>query len=107
VQRQQRLTEFEEVREALLEREERLFAYRRDRLELQVTQAGEWLEARNGPNVSASDRRVLPARKGKLAKDLERLAELDERFHIECDAIRARELQMDSTVAWSAIVVGP
>jgi hypothetical protein len=105
-QRQQRLTEFEEVRQQLLDREERLFAYRRDRLELQVTQDREWLEARTGPNVSASDRRVLPARKGKLAKNLERLAELDVRFHIECEAIRARELQMDSTVAWAAVVVG-
>lgn len=107
VQRQQRLMEFEEVRKQLLDREERLFAYRRDRLELQVTQAREWLEARIGPNVSASDRRVLPARKGKMAKDLERLAELEDRFQIECEAIRARELQMDSTVAWAAIVVGP
>ncbi|KGH45687.1 hypothetical protein IN07_16545 [Modestobacter caceresii] len=106
VQRQERLTEFEEVRQQLLDREESLFAYRRDRLELQVTQDREWLEARSGPDISASDRRVLPARKGKLAKNLERLAELEDRFHIECEAIRARELQMDSTVAWASVVVG-
>jgi superfamily II DNA or RNA helicase len=105
-QRQQRLTEFEEVRQQLLDREESLFAYRRDRLELQVTQDREWLEAHSGPNVSASDRRVLPARKGKLTKNLERLAELEDRFQIECEAIRARELQMDATVAWAAVVVG-
>ncbi|MGY1784683.1 SNF2-related protein [Geodermatophilus sp. SYSU D00698] len=105
-QRQQRLVEFEEVRQQLLEREERLYAYRRDRLELQVTQDREWLDARNGPDISPRDRRVLPARKGKLAKNLERLTELEDRFQIACDEIRQRELQMDSSVAWAAVVVG-
>ncbi|GAB3358177.1 hypothetical protein GCM10027300_29060 [Modestobacter lapidis] len=106
-QRQQRVVEFEAVRLQLLEREERLFAYRRDRLQLQVTQDSEWLDARSGPNISASDRRVLPARKGKLAKNLERLAELQDRYLIECEEIGRRELQMDATVAWAAVVVGP
>ncbi|SEP19112.1 Helicase conserved C-terminal domain-containing protein [Trujillonella endophytica] len=98
--------EYEDVRKALLERADRLYAYKKDRLELQVTQAREWLDARSGGDVSARDRKVLPARKGKLAKDLERVAELEELHQLECDDVRRRELEMESTVAWAAVVVG-
>ena len=39
-------------------------------------------------------------------KDLERLAQLEERYLLECDEIRERELEMDASVAWAAIVEG-
>jgi hypothetical protein len=103
--RRENAAAFELTRAALLRRAERLYAYRRDRLAWQVSQAKQWLAEREGSDVSDRDRKILPARKGKLAADLERLSLLHERYELECEAIQAQDPTIEGSTAWAAVVV--
>ena len=100
------LSEFVGVRQERLLRERRLYDYKRDRLELQVKTARQWLAEHDHEEVGAKDRKVLPARRGKLKKDLERLALLHENYQLECERLRAQEPEIGASVAWAAVVVG-
>ena len=99
------LQEFEDVRAAMLNRASRLYDYRRDRLQLQVGQAKEWLAERE-IQATDKDRKILPARRGKLQKDLARLASLLEDYQQEQESIRERTPNVDGAVAWASVVVG-
>ena len=100
------LQEFSSVQEQMLEREHRLYDYRRDRLELAVAQAREWLDEHDDGQATAKERKVIPARRGKLNKDLQRLALLKERYELECERILAEKPDIAGSVAWASIVVG-
>ena len=56
--------------------------------------------------MSAKDRKILPAREGKLAKDHERLKRLREEYEVERDRIKAQALSLDADVLWASLVVG-
>jgi superfamily II DNA or RNA helicase len=95
---------FEGMRAEQIAAELRLYAYRRDRLEYQVAQSRLWLEERESGPVSESDRRVLPARKGRLAKDLERLELIRDQHEVAVEALRQQQPSMEAAVAWAALV---
>lgn len=100
------IDEYNLVQQQLRERERRLYDYRRDRLELAVAQAQEWLDEHDHSNASAKERKVIPARRGKLNKDLERLTLLKERHELELERILAEKPDIAGSIAWASVVVG-
>lgn len=104
--RRQLTDELQQVQARRLEQAERLHEYKRERLRLRINQAQEWLDERKRGPLSAKDRKILPARQGKLAKDHERLTRLREEYEVERDRIKAQALSLDADVLWASLVVG-
>ena len=97
---------FGDIREDRLRRSDRIYDSRRARLQYQITQAEEWIAARESGEPSEKDRRVLPARRGLLARDRERLAQVDEERQIKREELLAQRLDIRGEVLSAAIVVG-
>ena len=70
-------------------RVQRIHDARRDQLAIEVRKAEEWLELRRY-NTSERDRKIMPARQGRLDKDRERLQRLGAELETQLEAIRAR-----------------
>ena len=93
----------EALRDQDLERNERITAYRRLRINDRITEHRTWIESveRSG---TEGQRKILPARQGRLRKDEERLAAVD----AESERQRQKILDQDSVPAssmWSAALV--
>jgi superfamily II DNA or RNA helicase len=99
-------TRFHDIREERLRRSDRIYDSRRARLRYQITQAEEWIAARESGEASERDRRVLPARRGLLARDRERLAQVDEERQIKREELLAQRLDIRGEVLSAALVVG-
>ncbi len=95
----------EGVKEEEVARADRVFEYQNVRLAALIDESREWIEQveRSG---TPGQQRVLPARKGKLRKDEERLADLKARHEASLERIRTRRPGVSSTVVAAGLVVG-
>jgi hypothetical protein len=86
-------------------RTERIFEYRRVRLTALIEEQETWIKEKE---VSGSDRerRVLPARRGQLAKNRERLAGLELGHETALEEIRRRQPGASATVLAAGVVIG-
>jgi superfamily II DNA or RNA helicase len=91
------------AKEAAMARAERIFTYRRVRLQNLIEDLAAWIREKE---VSGSDRdrRVLPARRGQLAKNGERLSSLDLEHEIEMHEIKSRQPGASATVLAAGVV---
>ncbi|MGH3231314.1 MAG: hypothetical protein ACRDOA_22505 [Streptosporangiaceae bacterium] len=93
----------EAARDEALERAERIYGYRRRRLTALIEDQDTWIREKEAYG-SERERRVLPARRGQVAKNRERLGNLQVEHEIELDEIR-RPLPGPSAVVLAAGVV--
>lgn len=77
IERDRVLAENELNKAAEVERAQRIFAYRRERLQRVIAEEEAWIAERS-ESPSKGVQRVLPARRGKLNKDRERLLGLSD-----------------------------
>ncbi len=87
------------------ERAQRIFEYRRQRLRRRIDEEAAWIEAKEGSG-SASERRILPARRGKLEKDRGRLERLAAEYEAEVAQIAASRPEVSGTVWAAGLVMG-
>lgn len=73
-----------------LQRAARIFDYRRLRLERIIEEQGAWIERVEAAG-SGRERKILPARKGKLRKDSKRLESLEDEHSVLVQAIRNKK----------------
>jgi SNF2 family DNA or RNA helicase len=102
--RRRALEEDEHVKAEELERAERIFDYRRVRLERRIEEQEAWIREKE-ERGSERDRKILPARRGKLAKDRERLASLEFEYQQQVREIRERQVGVDAAILAAGIVV--
>jgi SNF2 family DNA or RNA helicase len=95
----------EAAREEALQRAERIFGYRRVRLRALIEEQEQWIREKE-QSGSERDRRVLPARRGQVAKNRERLDSLNLQHEIEVEEIRKRQPGASATVLAAGMVIG-
>ena len=95
--------EFEARQKEELARTERIFEYRQHRLRRRIGEDRTWIEERERTG-SDRDRRILPARRGKLAKDLERVERLKSEYDDQVADIKTRQPEVTGTI-WAAAMV--
>ena len=93
------------TRREQLARAHRIFEYRRLRLQLMIDEAQAWISEKEAHGTDR-DRRILPARKGRLAKDRERLARLQADVDEQTRTIAAWVPGAKATVLAAGIVIG-
>lgn len=95
----------EAARAEALDRAKRIFSYRRIRLAALIEEQGAWIREKE---VSGSDRdrRVLPARRGQVAKNRERLNSLNVEYEIELEEIQSRQPGASARLLAAGIVIG-
>jgi superfamily II DNA or RNA helicase len=99
-------SEFEEyLRERELERAKRIYDYQEHRLQQIINEEARWV-ARVESQGTDRERRVLPARSGKLRKDRQRLSDLTDRYAEEVRSIRGRQAGVYYSVLAAGIVQG-
>ena len=95
----------EALREEDLKRNERITSYRRQRFVDRIEEHRVWIS-----NVEESgtegQRKILPARRGRLAKDQERLGRIDDESERERQKILSQASVPASTMWSAALVVG-
>jgi hypothetical protein len=93
------------ARAEALERAKRIFSYRRVRLTTLIEEQEAWIREKE---VSGSDRdrRVLPARRGQVAKNRERLNSLNLEHEYELEEIQRRQPGASATVLAAGMVIG-
>ena len=86
-----------------LARAKRIFSYREQRLRRRVEEDRRWIEEKER---TGSDRelRILPARRGKLAKEVERLELLASDYNSQVDNIIARSAEVTGSL-WAVSLV--
>jgi SNF2 family DNA or RNA helicase len=104
--RRQIQAENEAAKEEATARTDRIFTYRRIRLAALIDEQDSWIQEKE---VSGSDRdrRVLPARRGQLAKNRERLALLEIDHQNALEEIQGRKPGASATVLAAGVVIGP
>ena len=98
--------QFRDIREDRLLRSDRIYESRRARLQQQIAQYEDWISPRDNGELSDRDRRILPARRGLLARDQERLAQVEHERHLKSEELRAQRLDIRGEVLSAAIVIG-
>jgi hypothetical protein len=88
-----------------LDRADRIFAYQRERLQGLIAEAEAWVE-RAEASGSEGDRRVLPARRGRLNRDRERLANLKAEYQAKRDELESREADVTLRAISAGLVTG-
>jgi superfamily II DNA or RNA helicase len=86
-------------------RAERIFKYRRVRLTALIAEQEAWITEKQ-LSGSDRDRRILPARRGQLAKNRERLAGLELEHEAALEEIRSRQPGASATVLAAGVVMG-
>lgn len=99
------LTEHEATREQELHRAARVYQFREFRLQSDISRAERWLNER-AEGASQKDQRVMPARRGRLMKDRERLARIRAEYELEVERIRAQEMSIDGELVVVGMVRG-
>lgn len=99
------LSGLEEARQEELVRAERMHGARRAQLGGEVARAQEWLDARQMTD-SERDRKIMPARQGRLAKDRERLHRIDAELERDLDEIRDRRSEVHGLLIAAGLVRG-
>ena len=93
------------ARAEALDRAKRIFGYRHVRLTARIEEQEAWIREKEASG-SDRDRRVLPARRGQLAKDRERLNSLNLEHENELEEIERRQPGASATVLAAAMVIG-
>ena len=93
------------ARDEALERARRIFSYRRVRLANLIEEQDSWIRDKEATG-SDRDKRVLPARRGQLAKNRERLSHLEIEHEVEIEHIMNRRPTASATVLAAGVVVG-
>ncbi len=93
------------AREEALARARRIFTYRRVRLTALIEEQAAWIREKEASG-SDRDRRVLPARRGQLAKNRERLSSLDLEHEMELEEIHRRQPGVSAMVLAAGMVIG-
>ncbi len=88
-----------------LARAERVFRYREQRLRRRVEEDLAWITEKERGG-SDRERRILPARRGKLAKDRERLERLESEYDQQVTEINRRQAEVGGAVWAAAMVIG-
>jgi ERCC4-related helicase len=88
------------------ERAKRIFSYRQLRLTALIDQQEAWISEKEAVG-SDRDRRVLPARRGQVARNRDRLSSLQAEHEIELDEIQRRQPGTSATVLAAGMVIGP
>jgi SNF2 family DNA or RNA helicase len=94
------------AREEALARAKRIFTYRRVRLTALIADQEAWIREKEGSG-SDRDRRVLPARRGQLGKNRERLSSLNLEHELELEKIQRQQPGASATVLAAGMVIGP
>jgi hypothetical protein len=97
--------ENESARDEAVARASRIFSYRRIRLSNLIDEQEAWIKEKEASG-SERDRRVLPARRGQLAKNKERLNNLEVEHEVELENIRGRRPTASAAVLAAGMVVG-
>jgi hypothetical protein len=98
-------TENETARAEALSRAERIFTYREIRLTNLIEEQKAWILDKEAYG-SDRDRRVLPARRGQLRKNQDRLASLKTEYEMEQESIMRRQPGASATVLAAGVVIG-
>ena len=93
------------ARAEAIERAKRIFSYRRVRLTTLIEEQETWIREKEASG-SDRDRRVLPARRGQVAKNRERLNSLNLEHENELEEIRRRQPGASATVLAAGMVIG-
>ena len=94
-----------EYRAIEIDRADRLFRYQQVHLKRRIQEGERWVSEVESSG-SEGQKRVLPARKGRLNKDRERLEALRENFDLQTAAIRTRRADVSLRVVAAGLVVG-
>lgn len=97
-------SEAEAIKDEELRRARRIYDYRRVRLQKTIDYQLAWIEDKERYG-SEHDRRILPARRGRLAKDQERLERLGFDYEEEVQQIRAREPAPTAEILAAGVVI--
>ena len=95
----------EEIKQAELSRADRIFRYRQVRLTNVVTADQEWIRVKEIAGTDR-DRRILPARRGKVAKDKARLSRLSDEYDAQTESIRSRQAGTRGLVLGAGLILG-
>jgi hypothetical protein len=95
----------DEARDEALKRAERIYGYRRLRLTALIEEQDTWIREKEAYG-SERDRRVLPARRGQVAKNRERLRNLQAEHENELYEIRRRQPGASAAVLAAGMVIG-
>ena len=87
------------------DRAKRIFSYRRVRLTALIEEQEAWIKEKEASG-SERDRRVLPARRGQVAKNRERLNSLHLEHENELEEIQRRQPGASATVLAAGMVIG-
>ena len=93
------------ARAEALDRAGRIFGYRRVRLTTLIEEQETWIREKEASG-SDRDRRVLPARRGQVAKNRERLNSLNLEHENELEEIQRRQPGASATVLAAGMVIG-
>jgi hypothetical protein len=93
------------ARDEALDRAKRIFSYRRIRLTAQIGEQEAWIRDK-AASGSDRERRVLPARRGQVAKNRERLSRLSLEHEIELEDIQGRQPGASVQVLAAGMVIG-
>ena len=93
------------ARAEAIERAKRIFSYRRVRLTTLIEEQETWIREKEASG-SDRDRRVLPARRGQVAKNRERLNSLNLEHENELEEIQRRQPGASATVLAAGMVIG-
>ena len=94
-----------EYRDIEIERAERVYRYQQTHLKRQIQREEQWVQEA-GQSGSEGDMRVLPARKGRLDRQRDRLATLRETFDLKIEGIRQRRADVGLRIVAAGLVVG-
>jgi SNF2 family DNA or RNA helicase len=103
--RERARAEDEQVKSEELRRAERIFGYRKVRLEKLIAEQEAWIKEAE-EHGSERQRRILPARRGRLEKDRQRLQTLALEHQQQIEGIRQRQVGVDARILAAGIVVG-
>ena len=95
----------EAAQDEALDRAERIYGYRRRRLTALIEDQDTWIREKEADG-SERERRVLPARRGQVAKNRERLSNLQAEHEIELDEIRRLQPGLSAAVLAAGVVIG-
>jgi SNF2 family DNA or RNA helicase len=99
------LADNDAARDEALDRAKRIFGYQRVRLTGIIEDQESWIRAKE-TSGSDRDRRVLPARRGQVAKNRERLNNLNLEHEIELEDIQGRQPGASASVLSAGMVIG-
>lgn len=97
--------ENDELKAAHIAREQRLLEYRKLRLEKAISDDEAWLKEKM-ESGSERDKRIMPAREGKIRKNRERLGRVEADYMQAAQDIQAREASVTARVLAAGLVVG-